>query len=161
VLSVIASALAWLAPALLVGFALLAAALWMLRRQRRCPSCGESMRALDLTPAQRQAPKRAGVSSEGRETPTYEVLVCAPCANVATLVHGQKSRFAYCPACTNRALRAPALLRPDGVVEIHEHCELCDYRLQRTLPAVAPRPAGKVIPFPTERARPPRRADDA
>ena len=160
-LSALATAFAWLAPALLMGFALLGAALWVLRRQRRCPSCSEPMRAVDLGPADRPASARAGVPSAGVETPTYEVLVCARCTNAATLVHGQKSRFAYCPACTNRALRAPALLRPDGVVEVHEHCELCGYRLQRELPALPPRPAGIVIPFPVERARPPRRADDA
>lgn len=160
-LSALVTLAAWLAPALLLGLGLMAGALWILRRHRRCPSCGDPMRPVDLSPADRPAPARAGVRSDGRETPTYEVLVCEPCANTATLVHGQKSRFAYCPACTNRSLRAPALLRPDGTLEIHEECELCGYRSTAHLPIGASRPAGQVIPFPIERARRPRRADDA
>lgn len=144
----------WLLPACLVGLAILGGALWTLRRQRNCPSCRTPMRTLagpgsDL-PADRAIP--GGV-------PSYEVLVCDGCTNAATLVHGHQSRFAYCPSCLNRSLRAPCMRQEDGSVKIEERCELCGYANSRVVgdvpPDTEPEAAmGQVIPFPMHRVRP-------
>lgn len=141
----------WAVPAVLLGLTIAAGALLVLGRQRRCPSCREPMARVD----------DHGGAAESGERPSYEVLVCERCANAATLVHGQRARFAYCPTCHNRALRAPAIRHPDGSTRVHEHCELCGYRRERQLTLPEPRPAlGRVIPFPVERARGPKAADD-
>lgn len=90
--------------------------------------------------------------------PSYEVLVCEGCCNAATLVHGHQSRFAYCPACLNRALRTPCIRQPDGVVKVEERCDLCGFHAERLFDDGATEdedtPAmGQVIPFPTHRVR--------
>ena len=101
-------------------------------------------------------------SVPGSEQPSYEVLVCEQCSNAATLVHGHKSRFAYCPSCLNRSLRTPCMRLEDGSVKVAEACEICGYRSERVIGGEqSPPPMGKVIPFPVHRVRPPKRADDA
>lgn len=149
------SAVMWLLPALVVGLAILAGAMWTLRRQRACPSCRTPMQTLarpgDDAEAVQPGTRAAGV-------PSYEVLVCDGCCNAATLVHGHQSRFAYCPACLNRSLRTPCIRRPDGAVKVEERCDLCGFRAERTFhdhseeEAEDP-PMGQVIPFPTHRVR--------
>jgi len=142
----------WLLPACLVGLAILGGALWTLRRQRNCPSCRTPMTTLagpgSEVPADGAVP--GGV-------PSYEVLVCEGCSNAATLVHGHQSRFAYCPSCLNRSLRAPCMRQEDGSVKIEEGCELCGYKNSRVIGAPAPEPdapaMGQVIPFPMHRVR--------
>ena len=99
--------------------------------------------------------------------PSYEVLVCESCSNAATLVHGHQSRFAYCPSCLNRSMRAPCMRQSDGSVKIEENCELCGYRNVRIVGGEAPappeKPMGVVIPFPMHRVRPeaPRRDEES
>jgi hypothetical protein len=141
VLSALAQAAAWLAPAVAIAIVLLLASLWTLRRQRSCPGCRTPMAALPLP------------VDAGGERPSYEILSCEGCGNTATLVHGQRARFAYCPSCHNRALRAPAVRRPDGSIQVAEHCELCGFRRERLLAVAAPARLGRVIPFPTDRVR--------
>jgi len=140
----------WLLPACLVGLAILGGALWTLRRQRNCPSCRTPMVPL-ATPGT-DAPE-GGPGA----VPSYEVLVCESCSNAATLVHGHQSRFAYCPSCLNRSLRAPCMRQDDGSVKIEEACELCGYRDTRVIgapPIAGPEPVmGQVIPFPMHRVR--------
>ena len=109
------SYLLWILPAVVLGLVLLVPALWVLRHQRRCPSCREPMRTLPATDSE----------------PKYEVLVCDHCPTVATLALGHQARFAYCPRCRNRSVRLPARRLPDcnGLlrVGISEQCELCGY----------------------------------
>jgi len=152
VLTALAHVALWVIPAVLLGLTIAAGALLVLGRQRRCPSCREPMERIDdPEPATRGAERRS-----------YEVLVCQGCGNAATLVHGQRARFAYCPSCHNRALRAPAMRHPDGSMRVHEHCDLCGYRNECQIPLPAAQPElGRVIPFPVERARRPKAADDA
>lgn len=149
----VASMALWLLPACLVGLAILGGALWTLRRQRNCPSCRTPMVSIagpgSEIPADPNLP--GGV-------PSYEVMVCETCSNAATLVHGHQSRFAYCPSCLNRSMRAPCMRQEDGSVKVEEKCELCGYADTRVVGAPAP-PAppaqlGQVIPFPLHRVRP-------
>jgi hypothetical protein len=144
VLTAIMSATFWLVPAVLVGLAIAAGAMVALRRQRNCPSCRTDMRTL------------ARPGQEGG-MPSYEVLVCDSCTNVATLVHGHQARFAYCPSCLNRSLRTPCIRQPDSSVKVEERCELCGFGAERVffqiVPDPEPTPMGQVIPFPTRPRR--------
>lgn len=147
-MSAAAHLLVWLLPAILLGLVLMAGSLMSLRRQRNCPGCAEPMTSLT-----RDLP--------GSERPSYEVLVCEGCSNAATLVHGHKSRFAYCPSCLNRSLRTPCMRLDDGSVKVAETCEICGFKAEHVVGGARPsRPMGQVIPFPVHRVRPPERADD-
>jgi hypothetical protein len=86
---------------------------------------------------------------------TYEVLACLHCANTSTRVHGSPSRFAYCPACTQRTLETPVKRLPPSLenplqVEVDERCHVCGYEDVRVVPPPwsSQRGRGKVIPFP-------------
>lgn len=142
----------WLLPACLVALVILAGAMWTLRRQRNCPSCRTPMRTIGGAGAH-DSPDATGV------VPTYEVLVCDGCSNAATMVHGHQSRFAYCPSCLNRSMRAPCMRLDDGSVQIEEKCELCGYADSRIVTEAKPeiiaeQRLGQVIPFPMHRVRP-------
>ncbi|MFK7930957.1 MAG: hypothetical protein AB8H79_22420 [Myxococcota bacterium] len=146
-----ASVAVWVAPACIIGLAIVAGALWTLRNQRNCPSCKTPMTVLG-----------APAPIEESRPPSYEVLVCPTCTNAATLVHGHKSRFAYCPSCLNRALGTPCIRQADGSVRVEEHCHVCGFRAERVVESAAevdePAPRlGVVIPFPQ---RPPHATPD-
>lgn len=131
--------LTWLALISLLALGVVAISLWVLRRNRQCPSC-----RAPLVPLATTEPLHA-----------YEVLCCRKCNTAVTLSVGQRSRFAWCPQCRQRALEAPCLRlpAPEGQVrvEVREQCHLCGHQASRILESAAPvrsTPRGQVIPFP-------------
>lgn len=114
-------------------------------RPVRCPNCRIPYLALvDSTP--RGAPVRS-----------YRVLACPQCTNTITRVHGTASRFAYCPACSQRTLETPAkrlspTISAPLAVEVEERCHVCGHTDVVVLPNVIQADlGGKVIPFPGSR----------
>lgn len=104
-----------------------------------CPNCRTPMAALpDEAPL--------GVRS-------YRVHACRTCTNVVTQVHGARSRWAWCPACRQRALETPVHRlpnAPDGSpqAEVHELCHICGHELMVRLPELTPvAQGGKVLHF--------------
>lgn len=144
----ISQAILWIGPLLLIVGVMLSVALILLRKHRHCPSCATQMQP--LTPI------------DGLEhNLSYETLACGSCSNVATLVHGQNARFAYCTSCMNRTLRTPCHSSADGIVIVDELCELCGHSASRQFshtphcqPAIGT-PRSNVIQFPAERAQHP------
>jgi uncharacterized protein YbaR (Trm112 family) len=136
--------LAWTAAAVATGLLIAALVLWVLRRQRRCPSCRVPLAVV----ADAETTTADGLPLG------YEVLACPLCTNALTLVHGTRTRYAYCPECRQRTLETPCIRLPDSDdgahrVEIHEHCHLCGYMAVREAsdPPRAPEKRGQVLPF--------------
>ncbi len=159
----------WLLPLTLTIFG---AAAWIARGRtpsERCPTCRADWVVL-------AKPGEA-------DNESYAVLACPTCTNTHTRVQGLGSRWAWCPACKQRALEAHCTRLQPGTlhVRVHETCHLCGHEATFELarpaplapphagratlapqldPLIAPRPApapperlGKVIPFP-KRPRP-------
>ncbi len=136
--------IAWLILPPMLALIGLAIATRVLRGNRFCPSCDVPMDALPMG------------STADQPHGTYEVLVCRECRNAATLAHGQRFRYAWCPACLQRSLETPCIRLPDDdgktVVEVHEECQLCGFTSTRRFEGTAP-PRGLVLPFPAMRKK--------
>ena len=80
----------------------------------------------------------------------YDVLACPTCLRPQTRVHGATSRFAYCPACKNRALtlRCQPTDEVTRAMDVHEQCELCGYEREYELAPEPPPVQCQVIQFP-------------
>lgn len=136
----VAWVVAGLVAILAIGLAGAAGLIWLLNRQRRCPSCGVPL---------------AVISPNDADGPLgYEVLACPRCTNALTLVHGSRARYAYCPECHQRTLETPCIRLPDTPegqrrVEVHEHCHLCGHMAVREVsdPPVEPAKRGQILPF--------------
>lgn len=139
--------------AVLFGGVLLAGALLSLRRQRQCPACDAGdMRTVAEPTLQRETARAS------RGLPSYEVLRCDACGHTDTLVHGNRSRFGYCPSCRNRSLLTAASPQapPFGSDEspgilVTESCQICGFQGRRTFPDTGPPKLAEIIPFPIER----------
>lgn len=110
-----------------------------------------------------------GPSTEPGDVRSYDVLACPTCTNTLTLVHGTRSRFAYCPACQQRTLETPCIRlapEPDDplppgtlCIEVRERCHLCEHaedtliciETDLTIEEEDPPRQGQVIPFPGAR----------
>lgn len=120
-----------------VAWAASRAAAWALLRRRRCPACDANLQVV-------------GHPAPG---PGYDVLACPECSAAVTQAAGRE-RFAPCPTCHERALRAPCirLPAPEGVarVEVREACELCGHHATRLVEARfgGPPRRGLVLEFP-------------
>ena len=136
--------LAWTAAAVATGLAISGGAFWILRRQRRCPSCRVTL----ATVADADSTTADGLPLG------YEVLACPLCTNALTLVQGARTRYSYCPECRQRTLETPCLRLPDSEeggrrVEIHEQCHLCGYMAVREVcdPPRTPEKRGQILIF--------------
>ncbi len=140
-----------LAAAALLGLAIPILIVIVMRRQRRCPSCGVNL----VTVAQ-----PGSTAADGAQV-TYEVLACPSCTNALTLIAGSRQRYAWCPECRQRTLETPCIRLPDTAegrrrVEVHEHCHLCGHLAVRELGdagEAAPSKRGQILHFPGPRKR--------
>ena len=111
---------------------------FLLNSVRRCTECGGDRQR--VPPAHRHR--------------TYEVLACPQCTDVTTAVHGQISRFAVCPSCSQFGLEVQATaVAPSEVGEIppvvvEERCRICGFADEWAHPELVEDLPNNVIEFP-------------
>lgn len=123
--------------------AFLAFALWQSRlitgSRRRCTVCGGDRELVPPPPGRHR---------------TYEVFACPHCTDVMTSVHGQPSRFATCPSCSQFGLEIEATatgLNEVGevpAVEVEELCRICGHHDAWSVPERIDELPNNVIEFP-------------
>ncbi|MEN0063069.1 MAG: hypothetical protein AAGA48_13020 [Myxococcota bacterium] len=123
--------------------AFLAFALWQGRLltgpRRRCTVCGAERVVIEAPPDRHR---------------TYDVLACPHCTDVVTMVHGQPSRFATCPSCSQFGLEVEATavgLTEVGelpAIEVEESCRICGYADEWSVPDRIDELPNNVIEFP-------------
>lgn len=144
----------WVSVIVAIGLAVAYWTMTNLRRLRVCPACSGELR---LLPA----------STEESPPRTYDITYCTDCTHVSTVVHNQRGRFAYCPACRQLSLRSSATRHGEyRDIYAQETCEICGYSTEREIrvldaidlpvstPNIEPQRAGKVLQFPGPRRLP-------
>ncbi len=122
-----------------LGFALWQSRLITSSVRRRCVVCGAEREVVTPPPGRHR---------------TYDVVACPQCTDVQAVVHGQPTRFAICPACSQFGLEVEATsVAPSEVgalppIEVEESCRICGYSDEWGVPELLDELPDNVIEFP-------------